>query len=155
MVQYYLLISFVFLFSCAENDEQNIETDLSKLKELINVPDNPQRVQWLLIQKGNNRNLGPNDYHLLAVLEFEQNQYKKLKENFSNSTDISEKIFLNKNLFQDWYPPSIQSKFMDRGTHYELNTKVYDASIFLKGSFEEGYCFFSEDGKLFLFLYTK
>ena len=158
-----LQILLIFMMtSCQEANNamsetpSNIETDLHKLSQFINLPYPPQSALWQVIRKGGDTiELGPNDWALVAILQYDENTIIKFRVEMANLQPL-EKLVVQSNFVQDWFSQAIQNSFIkDEGTDYlTLSVPRYSASQFTKSPLLNGYFFLTENGEIFLYLFT-
>ena len=133
--------------------QETVSTSLDLLLQHINIHIPPNKVQWSIKKKGEN-GLGPSDSDVTIILTYSPENMKKVREEFKGQEDIRRKIYMNKDFIKSWFTPSIKNSFYQEEQYYRVGTVAYFPMEFLISPFAEGFCFFTTDNRVFIYLYT-
>jgi hypothetical protein len=159
------IITFLFILtmtSCQDGSitmtatQSNTETDVAKLKQFITLPEEPISVLWEVVQKGDKSiGLGPNDWALIAVLNYEDTTLQQIRSDVTGLKPLGE-LMIQPNFIRDWFPLSIRESFIgaENSDYLSLFVPRYPALRFTKTPLTNGYFFITEDGAVFLYLFT-
>ncbi len=100
-----LLAVLLAMNACdAPPKETTMNSDIDKLSRLIELPIQPQKAQWEVIQAGKTGGMGPNDWTLVAILEFAPNDYHAVIDRL-RIRPLKQALQLP---FLPWYPDEIK-----------------------------------------------
>jgi len=146
-----LLICFAML-SCSKK-ESEVHTDVAGLANYINLPVTPVSVQWAYWNSGDGNFiiLGPTDYSVKAVLKLNEDDFKKLKKQYTKK-EYNE-AQLSKDFIEDWFPSSIKDCAIDHGTYVTIPI-WNDPKDFAQSPLIHGFLFFTNNNEVFVEMYT-
>lgn len=148
----FFIICISILNSC-NHENIKVNTELKSLKENININFNPISVKWVYSDIGNERFIGPIDHEIMVVLKLTNSDRKKIYKECVNNGSINVD-FLSPNFLKNWFPKSLKNCFNNNGSAISINKKVFSISSFQKSPFLNGFCFFTDNNELFIYLYT-
>lgn len=157
MIKKSLLILILIITACQTQQKENkVQMNLSDLNELINLPIEPDSVQWIRVTQGEatEESMGPTDYYLISVFHCNEKQKLKLKNQINESEDISEQLYLEKNFIKDWFPESVKNYFYLENDYLRIKSRVFEAKKFMKPPLNNGFFFMTDDNKVLLYMYT-
>lgn len=129
----------------ARNNDMTIEinTDIALLSKFIHLPMTPKNAWWFTKETGEPGLVGPQDWRLVAVLEFDSAALKKLISN----ADINDRTSAD----MAYLSPESRRLVAPHGTVAGpwYNPSVFERSPLLQGSFAK-----IDDSKIFLSLST-
>lgn len=129
------------------------ESDLLKLKQLIQLDVTPQSVRWQTFQKGTESasDLGPTDWSLMAILEMDGATLQVMQGKLA-ATPMTNELFVEPKMVQDWFPEAVRSSFTPdtTGQYLTITQPLYLPEIFVKSPLSNGYAFIAGN---YLFLY--
>jgi hypothetical protein len=136
--------------------QPSYETDLSKLERFIKLSEKPLNARWQTFQMTGKTTseLGPTDWNLVAILEYDPGTLQKLKDSMEVLTTPAE-TFVEANFVKDWFPQAVRDSFVsDPATGYlKLSPTRYKPTLFAQAPLQFGYVFFA-DSALFIYLHT-
>lgn len=154
------IITFSFI-SCTpqpnggKNETYNKpNTDIEELKKYIDIPINLVSAKWEVIQYGTGE-LGPSDFAIIAELEINKMDYKKLNE----QSNLNNEISLKDSLLRNWISDDIRNLFStvnQKNNKLKSNIKAKEPKkTFVKenGTLREGF-FILNQNRVFLYLTT-
>ena len=157
-----LIINLLLLLvlSCSDNNNgkpmPTAKTDINTLQKLINLPKKPVKATWETgnIVKGDSTIPGPEDWALIAYLEFDKNDLDELIKQSNEYTNKTASI--PKSHFGSWLPDDINSKFSNdsSGKYYQSNSAIFDAALFTKSPLLNGFLMPVNETGLLLYLYS-
>lgn len=156
----YVLALLWCISSCniKENRMEIENNSIDELKQKINLEGiNPLSVKFTIneLEHNKGREIGPNDYNLVAVLKLSKPDWENLKENYSkNKPDINSEIYLDEDFIKKWFSDSVKNSFFLEDGYYRIRPKVYFPDRFLKSPFVGGMLFFTTDNQIFIFMHT-
>ncbi len=69
----------------------SFETDVAKLTKFITLPLAPREVRWQVVEQGvRTGSVGPTDFELVAVMDFDDASIQKLKDEMVEQTNPKE-----------------------------------------------------------------
>lgn len=145
-----LFILALFFLSACENTSEKIKmnTDIEQLQRLISLQKTPSKAMWSIKEFGGDDGLGPNDWALVAIVEFEHDITKTLAKK-----TLKEDIKLPN---MNWYPESF-IKYLEKTDSGEYKTSLnkFHAESFFSSPLLNGYFIpIQETNSLFIYLYT-
>lgn len=153
------LICIAGLMSCrsVSNDASNHSTDVKQLSKFIALDYVPIHVMWQANEKKTRGDqLGPNDWSLLAILEYDESTIKDLEATVKDISPLSN-IFVEPAFIVDWFPDPVKDSFVKEpnADYYLINVPVYPPDLFAKSPLLHGYFFIMpEENLVFLYLHT-
>jgi hypothetical protein len=145
------------------SEERNVakgpmpSSDVSALSRFVTLPAMPQRVMWQTVPLGRAGSPGPNDWALVALLEFDETTAHAILSR-SRVTSADRSVTIPKELVLQWFPSPLkqQLKAAQDANGFTLNAVAYDASAFAKSPLVNGYIARVEgpSGHIFLVLFT-
>jgi hypothetical protein len=159
----FLFILLTLLLACqriggqedAPSTDAPPSTDVEALAQLITLPYEPERAIWQVQQQGE-PGLGPTDFTLTAVLNYDEATMDQLRAQLENVAPLNP-LRVEATFFEEWYPASVQGSFTQEGesNQWLLSVPRYAPDLFAKQSFINGYFFITADGRsIFLSLFT-
>ena len=150
------MVCMVGLTSCqsASNNTSNYSTDMKQFSQLVTLDFVPSGIMWQTNEKKyGGSQLGPNDWAIVAVLEYDESVMKEL-QTVSNETSPLADIFVKREFISDWFPNPIKDSFIEDPNidYYSIATPVYPPDLFAKSPLLHGY-FFIVPGENLVFLY--
>lgn len=140
-----------------EEQTMSYQTDVAALNRLIQLPAEPQKAYWQTYDKSDRGSeLGPTDWELVAVLEYDVETIQNLQTQLIEQTHPAE-LFVNPDFVKSWFPPAISDQFVEDARYSQLlklNSQRYMPTPFTKAPLHTGYLFIS-DNLIFLFLHTQ
>ena len=152
-----LFILILIITACQTQQKENkVQMNLSDLNELINLPIEPDSVQWVRVNQGmvTKESIGPTDYYLISVFHCSEKQTLNLKKQINEIQDISEQLYLEKNFIKDWFPESVKNNFFLENDYLRIESRAFEAKKFIKPPLNNGFFFITDDNKVFLYMYT-
>lgn len=144
-----LIFTCVVVLSCSDR-ESEVSTDVNELREFINLPAKPLSVKWTQWSSGAGL-LGPSDYAITAVIKLNEADFKALKKKYKLETAHYEDS--NKDLVKDWFPQSVKNCVKDNGSF--VSVVVWETpKEFEKSPLVNGYCFFTNNNEVFVYMFT-
>ncbi len=100
-----LLTVFLAMTACdAPPKETTMNSDIDKLSRLIELPVQPRKARWEVIETGTTGGMGPNDWTLVAILEFTPENYRSVIDRLRIGP-LKQALQLP---FLPWYPDEIK-----------------------------------------------
>lgn len=149
-----LLCALCLTCACTPSPKENpVKTNPTELARLIKLPFPAKAVQWQVIQASSgNSGLGPQDWALVAVLDFSsQERGQLLKQPVRIDTSFPSTFVL------PWFPAALRALWQTQsdGT-MKLTATALDASAFYNSPLQNGYLLpFGDGGQVMLYLYTQ
>lgn len=138
------------------SNTMEISNDIEKLREYINLPDQPTRVLWKVEDITMSSTLpGPTDWALIAILTFDNQTVDNIIESSTISQQNRRPEIPEK--YVELFPENLKNKLNSSETpgFFVTNQPGYAPDIFTKSPLRHGY--FVRLGKtssLFLYLFT-
>jgi len=142
--------------SATMNDvHSTAKTDIDQLAKFINLPSQPVAVSWSTADIGlaNERSPGPDDWGLVALLEFEKDDLLKM----INASAPSNNHQIPKEMLVPWLI-ALEKKHFDKTSDdqfLQFTGKTYSAEVFAKSPLINGSAFIIGDTKVLVYMYTK
>lgn len=134
---------------------ESVQTDIEALSQLVNLPYVPDAVMWkrghLGPEAGDARLPAPSDGYLVLVLQYSPETIMKIKE---SAVLRQSPKYVRQDFIESWYPEPVANSFEvdDKTSFLILNKPYYDASIFTKSPWSQGYMFFPDHETVFVYL---
>jgi hypothetical protein len=147
-----LLLVCITALSCSDKDT-GLRTDITGLEKYMKLPAKPESVLWEYWNSGEGDliSLGPTDYSITAVIKFSEDDYRKLRREYSDK-EAKEKQF-SKDFIGEWFPKSAKDFTEDKEGYITLPT-WNDPKDFSLSQSLQGYLFFTKNNKVFVHMYT-
>ena len=140
------------LMACSTEHQVDVtpNTDLQQLNQLISLEETPLEGQWSVIESGEENDLGPNDWALVAVLTFTPETINQLIQDENIIQGQSTLPAIN------WYPESfIRNLEKTSDDHYTTTSPQYSAEIFFASPLLNGYIIpIKGTSDIFVYLHT-
>lgn len=137
-------------------DTMSPNTDITALDTYIQLPYLPQQAFWQTYEKGvRGSELGPTDWELVAVLEYDEATLKTIQAEMTTQTHPAES-FVHQDMVRDWFPEPIKSRFVQDPAYaetFKLTGVRYTPSMFAQSPLSDGYVFIV-DNLVFIYLHT-
>ncbi len=131
--------------------EPTYETDLAKLEKFIRLAEKPRSVRWQIFDKTtvDTGGIGPKDWGLVAVLEYDETTAQALQSQAAQSP-MQRELYVNADFVRDWFPDSVRQSFVkDANSDYlKLTLPRYEPAAFAKSPLSDGYVAFSDKAVL-------
>lgn len=138
--------------SCDKESEYS--TNTHELSQIITLESKPISVKYAIVEVDNGF-MGPNDYNLISVLTYDDETFRIVKSRVISTSNSLEPKYLNKTAMQNWLPDTIKMNFVKKNSKYlSLKNKSFDAKIFARSPYMSGFCFFTDDNEVYLYLHT-
>ncbi|TRW25823.1 hypothetical protein FMM05_06265 [Flavobacterium zepuense] len=152
---YIAALSCFFLFVSCNEKQTEVNSDVALLKKMIKLDMNPLSVKFTYKPVGRETGIGPADYSLTAIVQLSVNDLIRLQKYHQQSITIVNEQY-SSDIFADvdWYTPAVQQSFSKQNGYVTINTATYPADYFSKGSLINGFCFFTKNNEVFIYLHT-
>lgn len=163
---YKYVISILFLlsaFGCNYSDTEEKmsttssqpQTELATLERLINLPVKPVAVKWQVnnVVAGQSTAPGPNDWGVIALINFKEDDLQTLTTKPSPTTAAG----VPANAALPWLAEIIKSKFKldETGKFYISQVTTLDAEQFYKSPLLSGAAFLVSENEILVYLQTQ
>lgn len=148
------LLFFLALLSC-NDDATIIKTNITSLKEIIQIDFLPESAKWTYSKIGGDIffELGPTDYEVTAVLKLKKEDWNQLYQKYA-TTKKEEPVLVSKQFLKDWHPDSVKKHYKQQEDHMIIIKDIFAATQFSKGSLLNGFFFFTDHDEIFIHMYT-
>ena len=132
------------------------ETDVAQLAKFIELPMTPGAVRWQVAEQGVRTGaIGPTDFELVAVLEFDDASIAQLTNEMVEQSSPSA-AYVAKSFVRPWFSEAIRGLFVTDDAYpdyLKLAGRRLDPAPFTKGSLQDGYAVIV-DNEVLLYLHT-
>ncbi|MEI2688711.1 MAG: hypothetical protein V9H69_02975 [Anaerolineae bacterium] len=138
-------------------DDASYRTDVAGLSKIIALPEQPEQVWWQFapIGSGGRLAVGPTDYELVAVLQYDLDALQALQDRLEPQTSPAE-LFVAPDFVRDWFPDPLREAFVADPAFPDtprLTATRYQPDLFVKGGLLHGFVVVVDDYVL-VYLYT-
>ena len=133
-----------------------VQSDVSRLGELIQLPYAPSSARWLVVQKGEeDSGLGPTDWVLMAVLTFNAQDTATLRQETAALEPLGS-LKVEPGFLREWFPSDVTAAFVAEAGSELLTLALprFEARIFAKAPLLSGYFLVTNEGTVFLYMFT-
>jgi len=138
--------------------DNHISHNQEELKKYINVNTNIKKCIFEFSMRNINKSrisVGPNDYQLFAVLNYEKKDFIKTVEAIQEYNKL-DNVYLDADKIPKWFPDDLVDSFIKEGEYYHL-VNSYEPNLFLSNRntlFKKGFCYIGNNEIILLYFYT-
>jgi len=118
------------------------ETDLTKLRRFINLPEAPRQVLWQTMTLGTQGGsaIGPSDWVLLAAIEYDEATLAQIEAELQ-AAPVGGEFQVAPDFIRDWFPEPIKAAFAPTAgsSSLILTAPRYSADRFARPPLQAGY----------------
>lgn len=134
---FWLIALSITSFAANAGESTVISGEVEPLAKLIHLPAPPKSVRWMLTPLSDSDVIGPTDYDLLALLEYDGAICDKIvRDSKADATTM----LLSPKEVADWLPVELRDHIVreDNG-YYRVIGTTFAPTLFAKGAFLQGF----------------
>lgn len=137
-----ILLCFIALsvagFPVQAQDAKIMGNDVERLAKLIHLPARPNSVRWMLTPLGEPGPIGPTDYSLVALLDYDDATCEMIAHDSHGEPAMVPS--LSPEEVADWLPAELHDRLVRVSNgYYRIEGTAFAPALFAHGSFLVGY----------------